>query len=198
MAFVKTDWVSKGPGGSSFSPTMTAYGRIHHCLGAMVVPDNLTSCVLSVYINGTDYSKIWWTDSTYAQLERTAASKSNANTFWSQQLRPKACDSLRLGNTSWCSQPILHGNLQWQMPFWQAHKLLEQISIFQNCSNNPRHRRFHWGSSGHCSFLKTTAYSERLQTISHHIRHSKIAWSPRIFSFSSLRNRCMAPCINVF
>lgn len=55
MACIKANWVSRGPGSISFNPTVTVHGRMSHHLEAMVAPDNLMPCFLSIYIHDTDY-----------------------------------------------------------------------------------------------------------------------------------------------
>lgn len=57
MGCVKTDWVTCVPENSSFNPAMAVHERIYHFLGALVLPCNLCSSFLSVYIHDTDYSK---------------------------------------------------------------------------------------------------------------------------------------------
>lgn len=50
-----SNWVSRGPGRSSFNPTITLHGQIYHYLSALSPPLSLTPTHLSVHILDTEF-----------------------------------------------------------------------------------------------------------------------------------------------
>lgn len=53
LASVGANWVSRGPGRSTFNPTMTLQGRIYHYMGPLRAAETRSPAFLSVYIHDT-------------------------------------------------------------------------------------------------------------------------------------------------
>lgn len=56
MASVVAKWVSRGPGPSTFNPTITMQGRMYHYIGALLPSQGRSPAFASVYIHDTDYA----------------------------------------------------------------------------------------------------------------------------------------------